>query len=264
MKKIVLFVTIFSLSLALKIYANPFGEVPNVAFKRGEKLTYVVYYKTFLGKIKAGEITLEVKNDNRKFNGRSTYHIEAIGKSKHSLKWLMKVDDKFESFIDEKAMIPWLFTSKKQEGDYRKDDKVEFSPHKNIAVSKRATKKTPPQVQDIISAFYFARTTDFSKLQPGEHFSIPIFMDDSVYHSAIIFNERDVTKTPLGKFNCVKFKPMVMTGEVFKNRYPMTVWISDDENKIPVHIESSLFIGKVEVELIATRDLANPLTSKID
>ena len=126
----------------MAIYANAFEDVPNVAFQRGEKLTYVVYYKTFLGKIKAGEITLEVKNDNRKFNGRSTYHIEAIGKSKHSLKWLMKIEDQFESFIDEKAMFPWLFTSKTREGDRRKDDKVEFSPQKNMAVSKKASKKT--------------------------------------------------------------------------------------------------------------------------
>lgn len=246
-------------------FANPFDEVPNGAFGRGEKLTYVVYYKTFLtGKIKAGEITLEVKNDNRKFNGRSTYHIEAIGTSRHSLKWLMKVEDHFESYIDEKSIFPWLFIRKTREGNYSKDDQVEFLPNHNIAISQRATKQTPPKVQDIVSSFYFARTANMSQLSPEEHFSIPIFLDDSVYTSAIIFKGREVTRTPLGRFNCVKFKPMVVTGKVFSNRYPMTVWISDDENKIPVHIESSLFIGKVEVELTDIKGLANPLTSKIN
>jgi hypothetical protein len=85
-----------------------------------------------------------------------------------------------------------------------------------------------------------------------------------VYTSAIVFKGREVTQTPMGRFNCVKFKPMVVTGQVFSNKYPMTVWISDDENKIPIHIESSLFIGKVEVELIKSEGLANPLLSKIN
>lgn len=262
MRLITLFLFLFACTGAL--LANSFEEVPNGAFDRGEKLTYVVYYKTFLGKIRAGEITLEVKNDNRKFNGRSTYHIEAKGVSRHSLKWLMKVEDHFESFIDEKSIFPWLFIRKTREGNYSKDDQVEFKPNHNIAVSQRATKQTPPKVQDIVSSFYFARTTNMSQLSPEEHFSIPIFLDDSVYTSAIVFKGREVTKTPLGRFNTVKFKPMVVTGKVFSNKYPMTVWISDDENKIPIHIESSLFIGKVEVELVDVKGLANPLTSKIN
>jgi hypothetical protein len=261
----ILTIFLFIFSFTGNLFATSYKEVPNGAFGRGEKLRYVVYYKTFLtGKIKAGEITLEIKNDNRKFNGRSTYHIEAIGQTRHSLKWLMKVDDRFESYIDEKALFPWLFIRKTREGNYTKDDQVEFSPYHNIAVSTKATKNTPPNVQDIVSAFYFARTSDLSKLRPEEHFSIPIFLDDSVYNSAIIFQKRELTQTSAGKFNCVRFKPMVVTGNVFSNKYPMTVWISDDDNKIPIRIESSLFIGRVEVELVESKGLSNPLTSKVD
>jgi hypothetical protein len=262
MKRILVFIifcSIFDFT-----WGQTFETVPNDAFKRGEKLWYRLYYRTFLtGRIYAGDLTLEIKNTDRKFFGRGTYHIECIGTSRKSLHWIMNVDDSFESFIDEKSIFPWLFIRHTHEGNYTKEDEVQFQPHHNIAISKTSTKRTPQNVQDILSAFYFARTSDFSRLQAGDSFSIPIFLDDSVYVSAVIYKDKEVVKTKVGHFNCVKFNPMVMTGKVFRNRYPMTIWISDDKNKIPICIESSLFIGRIDAELVKAEGLANPMTSKI-
>jgi hypothetical protein len=263
MKRLVLFLFFFAVFEMVR--GQTFDSIPNDAFKRGEKLYYRLYYRTFItGKIYAGDLTLEIKNTNRKFFGRSTYDIECIGTSRKSLHWLMNVDDSFESFIDEKSIFPWLFIRHTHEGNYTKEDEVQFEPHHNIAISKTNTKRTPRRVQDILSAFYFARTSDFSGLHTGENFSIPIFLDDSVYVSAVIFRDREVVKTGTGHFNCVKFNPMVMTGKVFHNRYPMTIWISDDKNKIPIRIDSSLFIGRLEAELVKSEGLANPMESKIN
>ena len=242
-----------------------FDSIPNNAFRRGEKLYYRLYYRTFLtGKFYAGDMTLEIKDTNRRFCGRSTYDIQFTGTSRKSLHWLMKVDDRFESFIDKKAIFPWLFIRNTHEGHYTKEDTVKFYPDKNIAVSLTATKHTPSKVQDILSAFYYARTLDLSDIHPGESFQVPIFLDDSVYTSAVIYRDTEIVKTQLGKFNCTKFNPMVVTGKVFNDKYPMTIWISDDKNKIPIRIESSLFIGKVEAVLVGSEGLANPLTSLID
>ncbi len=257
---IIIFIFIFGAA-----YSATFDSIPNGAFRRGEKLYYRLYYRTFLfGKIYAGDMSIEIKENDRKFSGRSTYDIECIGTSRKSLHWLMNVDDSFESFLDEKAIFPWLFIRHTHEGHYIKEDEVKFQPQKNIAISRTSTKKTPPHVQDILSAFYFARTANFSKLHPDDSFSIPIFLDDSVYVSAVICRDREAVKTGIGRFNCVKFSPMVMTGKVFHNRYPMTIWISDDKNKIPVRLDSSLFIGRIEAELISAEGLANPMTSKIE
>ena len=259
------FLVIFICTLTELAFAQPYEPVLNEAFRRGEKLSYRVYYKSFItGKVFAGEATLEIKNDHRQFNGRDTYHIECIGKSRHSFNWFMKVDEHFESFIDEKAIFPWLFIKDTREGRYSKYDEVEFIPENNMAKSRYAKKLTPPKVQDILSAFYFARTSDISKMVKGENFSIPVFLDDSVYVSAVICQDREVVKTRIGNFNCVKFNPMVLTGKVFSDRYPMTVWISDDKNKIPILVESSIFLGKVRIELTESTGLANPMSSKID
>lgn len=245
--------------------AQPFDTIPNGAFRRGEKLEYRVYFRSFItGRVYAGEITLQIKDTDRKFNGRDTYHIELSGKSRQSFHWFIRVEDKFESYIDEKSLFPWYFKRQTREGHYSKDDEVVFLPDSNLAISRYAVKKIPPRVQDIISAYYLARLTSFTHLSPGEDFSIPIFYEDSVFTSKVLCIERETLRTRLGNFNCVKIRPMVRVGKVFSDRFPMTVWISDDENKIPILVKAALSIGRVEIELIESSGLANPLLSKVD
>jgi hypothetical protein len=257
---IVLFNILAGLALAQR-----FDSVPNGAFRRGEKLSYRIYFRSFItGKVYAGEATLQIKDTNRKFNGHGTYHVELIGKSRQSFHWFIKVEDKFETFIDEKSIFPWLFIRQTREGHYRKDDEVVFLPDSNLAKSRYAVKKIPPRVQDILSAYYLTRTTDFAKLPPGEVFSVPIFYEDSVFTSNVRFEERETINTRMGSFNCVKIMPMVRVGNVFSDRFPMTVWISNDENKIPIFIKAALSIGRVEIELVESSGLANPLLSRVE
>jgi len=257
--------TLFIIIINGFVTAQSDVDTTNIPFRRGEKLVYRVYFKSFLtGKVSAGDITLEVKNTRRRFNGRYTYHIECVGKSRGTFNWFMKVDDKFESFIDEKSMMPLLFIRRTHEGHYQKDDEVEFFPEQNLAVSRQKVKETPPRIHDILSAYYYTRTTDFTRMKPGEDFSLPIFFDDSVFTSRIVCYNREIVQTKLGSFNCVSFRPMVITGSVFSNRYPMTVWITDDENKIPVLIRSALVVGRIEIELVRISGLANLLLSKIN
>jgi len=98
MKILSLLLLIFSFINSL---AQPGAEVNNNAFRRGEKLVYRIYFKSFItGRVNAGEVTLQIKNTNRRFNGRETYHIECFGKTSKSFNWFMKVEDKFESFIE--------------------------------------------------------------------------------------------------------------------------------------------------------------------
>jgi len=123
-----LFVTAFS-------EAQNFRTINNHAFKRGEKLEYRVYYHSLVtGKVTAGEGTLEVKAENRKFNNRNTMHIVGIGKSKGAFNWFYKVNDRFETYIDEEAMFPWMFVNRTREGGYTKDDDVTFDQDAGKAV----------------------------------------------------------------------------------------------------------------------------------
>ncbi|MDP4280878.1 MAG: DUF3108 domain-containing protein [Bacteroidota bacterium] len=236
------------------------GLVPvvNRAFVRGEKFTFRAYYDSFLtGKVTAGVATLEVKNDVKTVEGRNCYHVVGEGKSKGAFNMFYKVNDRFETFIDEEYMVPWRFIRHTHEGSYAKEDEVRFNQYTRNASSRKANKKVPARVQDIISIFYYTRTLDFSNLKPGEQFPVSFFLDDSVYVSRICYVGREDIETSLGRFRCLRFKPMVATGKVFSQPYPMDIWVSDDTNRIPVLAKSGVIVGSVKLELTNFQGLAH-------
>lgn len=238
--------------------------VENKAWDVGEKLKFRVYYESLLtGQVNAGTAEVEVRKTNRKFNDRATFHIVGTGKSNRTFDFFFKVRDRFESYVDIESLSPHHFIRRTKEGGYVRDDDVYFD-HKNaVATSRRKTKPIVPYVQDILSAAYFARTLNADTLEVGDNISINFFLDDSLYNSYIQFQGRELVETDLGVFRCLAFKPMVATGEVFSNPYPMTLWITDDENRIPVLAKSAVIVGSVKIELIDLSGLKNPITSRV-
>jgi hypothetical protein len=117
---------------------------------------------------------------------------------------------------------------------------------------------------DVLSAFFYCRTLDFSNLKVGDRFPINFLLDDSVYVSLIEFAGREEVVIGLGKFHCLKFKPKVATGTVFSQPYPMDIWISDDQNRIPILAKSAVIVGSVKLELTDYKGLANPVTALIN
>ena len=261
MQKILLFLLILACS---STNAQTYRKVRNTAFVRGEKLTFRVAFNSALtGSITGGKATLEVKADNKVINNRNTYHVVGEGKTTGFIELFYTVNDRFESYFDEEAIISWQFIRRTRENNYKKDDIVNFRQNDRLAVSLSKVVKVPANVQDVISSFYYARTLDITGLKPGSTFEIPFFLDDSVYHSQVIFKDRETVKTKLGKFKCLAFQPMVATGYAFDDPYPITIWITDDANRLPVLLESEQPVGRARVELISYSGLANPITSKL-
>ncbi|MFA6925086.1 MAG: DUF3108 domain-containing protein [Bacteroidales bacterium] len=260
--------------LSLFSFSQQLRKINNTAFQRGEILTFRAYYDALLtGKVTAGEATLEITNENRQIAGRNTFRIVGTGASKGAFNLFFKVYDRYESIIDEDALIPWIFIRRVNEGGFKIDQDVVFNQFKNIATSnnvtskkttKNVTTKVTSNIQDIISLFYYARTFDVSNIKIGDEYSINFFIDDSVYVTKLKFLGKETIKTSLGKFNCLKFKPLVLVGNFFREPYPMTLYVTDDKNHIPLLVESAVIVGKVKLELIKYSGLKNPLTSKIE
>jgi hypothetical protein len=255
---------ILILFCCIAAYPQSYRSIPNKAFVRGEKLTFRVAFNSALtGSITGGKATLEITEDVKLIENRNTYHVVGIGKTTGLIEMIYKVNDRFESYFDQDALIARQFIRRTRENTYKKDDLVIFRQRDKLAVSLTKIVKVPANVQDVISAFYYARTLDISDLKPGETFEIPFFLDDSVYHSRVIYKGRETVKTKLGKFRCVAFQPMVATGYAFDDPYPITIWITDDANRLPVLIDSEQSVGRARVELISYSGLANPITAKI-
>lgn len=267
MKNLACIVFLFFLFLNYQAQSQEFQfrEKENNAFETGEMLKYKVYYESMItGKVNAGTATLDVKNSKRRFSNREVYHIVGVGKSNPAFDMFFKVRDRFETYMDKQGLFPHLFLRRTKEGGYVYNDEVYFDHQTNMARSTRATKNISPYIQDIVSAVYYARTLSADTLKKGDRLSVNFFLDDSAYVSVIQYEGKQNVETELGVFRCLTFKPMVATGEVFSNPYPMTLWITDDENKVPILLKSAVIVGSVKMELIRYSGLRNPIESKIE
>lgn len=253
------FLLLFFIIPILVLGQNEFRKVQNETFLPGEFLKYRVYYDSWMTSwMTAGYGTMEVDPKPERVNGRETYHITVKGNSAGLFTVFYKVRDRFESYIDKEGFMPLKFIRRTHEGGYVRDDEVTFDHIGQIAQSRRATEEIPPYVQDIVSAFYYVRTWNFDTAEVNDTYYLDFFLDDSLYHSEIIFLGREYVATDFGKIYCMKFKPRVAVGEIFQEPYPMELWVSDDRNKIPVLMRSAVFIGSVKIELVEHRGLRYP------
>ena len=86
----------------------------------------------------------------------------------------------------------------------------------------------------MISAYYFIRNNfDSKKIEIGEVIKLNMFFDNEIFGFRLKFLGKEKLKTKFGVINCLKFRPYVMAGRVFKEEESVTLWVSADKNKIP-------------------------------
>lgn len=238
---------------------DDFCGVRNTSFKAGEHINFNVFYAVAGLYVNAGTATFT--NTLERLNGRPVYHIVGLGTTHPSYDWIYKVRDKYESFIDTATMQPLKFIRNVQEGDHKEYDNVTFNRTANTAISSKGVFKVPACVQDVLSSIYYARNINFNKYKPGDRIPFTMFLDDEVFNMYIRYLGKEEIKTRYGKFRAIKFRPLLIKGTIFEGGEKMTVWVSDDANKIPVRIESPITVGSVKVDMMGYKNLRHPLTA---
>ncbi|MFB6457509.1 DUF3108 domain-containing protein [Chitinophaga sp. Hz27] len=236
-----------------------FCSIRNTSFKVGESITLKVFYN--LGKmyIGAGEATFNVGLE--RFANRDVYHIVGDGKTYKAYDWFFKVRDRYETYLDTATMQPLKFVRNVNEGGYKILNNVVFNQAGHQAISTTGTYTVPPCIQDIISSIYYMRNIDFGKYSEGDKIPFNMFLDDQVYNIYIRYLGKEEIKTKFGTFRAIKFKPLLIKGTVFEGGEKMTVWVSDDANKVPLRIESPISVGSVVVDMINFSNLRYPFSS---
>ena len=148
------------------------------------------------------------------------------------------------------------------EGGYKKYENVIFNKATNTAITNAGVYKVPECVQDVISSIYYARNIDFSKYKAGDKIPFAISRQGGLFDD-VRYMGKETIKTKYGKFRAIKFKPLLLKGAIFEGGEKMTVWVSDDANKIPVRIKSPISVGSIKVDMITYRNLRHRLSSLI-
>ena len=234
-----------------------FSQEKTAAFKDGEWLRYKMSYSGFL---RAGTAILEV--EETVLNGNKVFYTKGSGWTSGLIKWFFKVEDVYESYFDKDTIKPYVFKRKIDEGGYKKHRITNFDYIANKAYVQDFLKQkdtTIPfsNVQDILSSFYYLRNQDVKGLKRGDEIAIDMFMDSQVYPFKLRFLGKEVLNTKFGKINTLVFRPLVQSGRIFKAQESVTIWITDDSNKIPIKMKADLSVGSLRAELEAYKGLAN-------
>jgi len=249
MSRLILLTTFLFSCLTSPILAE---ENPK-AYQSGERLKYVIHY----GFIRGGRASLNVKT--KKLKNKKVYHLVLTGRTVGLPNAIYRVKDTYESYIDPETQLPLKAIRNIREGRYKKYNELKFDHQNNTVQSKLSgLHQVPDNIQDILSAFYFARQNLFTpELKKGDLVEIQTYFADELFQLRIRFMGYETIRSRMGKIKCFKFVPVVITGRAFKNEDDMTIWISADQNKLPVRVKFELFVGSVKCDLVSYSGLAN-------
>lgn len=234
---------------------------PNNTYQIGESLKYSIKY----GPIKAVNTEILVYGDST-IRSRDCYHIVYNARTVPFFDNFFKVDDQYETFIDKEGQFPLRFTRKVHEGNYKRQNVLEFFHELGKVWSQKGDKvfDISPYTHDIISAYFYVRTLDLQKYKKGDVITLNNFSDKKNYKLDIVVHKRDLIETDLGVFRTVVIEPLVLGAGLFKSEGNILIWMSDDKNNIPLRIAIKVPVGSLRAEINEIKGNRHKLTSKLD
>lgn len=238
---------------------SPLAETP---FEKGEQLYFrAMYHSRITGNVTAGDASLVIQPESVAIDGAPSMKITGRANTRGMFNLFFKVENEYVSHFNTDLMAPVWFYKNVREGRHTRNANVRFQWEDGKIITKDTVIDASGPVQDLISAYYYARHFDMQSAEPGDSYEVQFFHRDTVYVSRILFEGREQITTSLGTFNTLRFKPEMLRGQVFSQPYPMTLWVSDDKNKIPIRAESGLIVGRARLDLTGFRGLKNEITS---
>lgn len=246
-------------------------EPDDLPFEDGEKLDYIVYYNYKNLWVPAGDASFEVHDTT--IRSKQYLHLLSYGSTHKKFDWFFKVRDKYQSIVNPETLEPIRFIRDVEEGSYELHRDYVFNQAEEEAYA-FTTKSSGVQVDtveleacvwDVITAIFYTRTIDFASYNVGDEIPIKLVMDKQIYHTELIYSgETTYTAPDDTEYNCLKFGLRLIEGTLFKAGSEMEVIVTNDENKIPLYVESEILVGSIKVYLVNMENIKYELTSKIE
>ena len=231
----------------------------NDAFQDGEWFRFRMRY----GFLNASYATATVSETT--FKDQAVFHVAATGKTTGFARWFFKVDDYFDSYFEKDIVRPIRFVRNISEGNYKRHVEIDFDHNNQSGIMHDLLRKTKteisfaPNLQDLVSTFYFLRNHfDLEGIQVGETASLHMIYDKKPFAFRFRFLGYENVKTKFGVVPCVKFRPYVEEGRIFKKESGLSLWVSNDNNRIPIKVVAELSVGSLDVDLVDFKGLKHP------
>jgi hypothetical protein len=189
--------------------------------------------------------TLEVRNIASLDSSRA-YHIISTARTNGAFDRVFKVRDRHDSFMDYDNLFSLSFEKHLREGKFKRDEKVIFDQRNHVAIYETKRVPIPPNTQDFLSALYYARTLS---VEVGQAVAMANHTGGKNYPIYIKVLRRERVKVPAGEFDCLVVEPVLQTASIFENKGKLTIWVTDDNVKMPVLLRSKVVVGAFEAVL---------------
>lgn len=230
-------------SIVALVFFVAAGLCYGAAFNAGEKLVFSVSWSDI---VKAGTATLSVPGV-KVFNGHKVYHIVSTASSGPQVSAFFYTRDRIDVYLDAVNYTIWKSEKHLVEGTYKNDEVIYFNPPNRTATRGVATMRTLAEPRDALGGFYYVRSLD---LTVGSEITLN-YADGKISKPIVIkvLRKEQVT-VPAGTFDTIVIEPVLDETEgIFKQEGRIWIWVTDDENKMPVILKSKIAIGNVEVKL---------------
>jgi hypothetical protein len=241
----------------------------NNAFKGGENLTFTAGYSMSGLMTDFAEVTMATSDVKTKSGTLLRLKTKAITYSK----WdnFFKIRDLYESYVNPKTLTPYLYKRDIDEGGHYKFVKYNFN-HKTRTVKslirkksknfasgfwdRNETVKISSGTKDIVTTIYHLRTLDIKKASIGDSDTFQVLFDNKEMRFRFTYSAKETINTALGKKECYKLRINLINNNALKGNDNF-VWLTADENKIPVYAKFKVAVGSGELKIKSATGLKN-------
>jgi hypothetical protein len=98
----------------------------------------------------------------------------------------------------------------------------------------------------------------------NDSFDINMFFDNENYVFKLKFLGIETIRSKFGRIKCMKFRPLVQSGRVFEEQESVTLWVSEDKNRLPIRLQADILVGSIKADLENFKNLKYPFEILLD
>lgn len=240
---------------------HPTINSEDAAFAAGERLEFFVSYK--VGFITLDVATVLFTTSDTTYNGKDAYHIRAIAETRPKYEWVFKLKDIYNTYLDMESLRPLYFYNDLSEDSYRfKSNYLYNWDSMKVTTTSRNLSKPDDVINvfdltevsyDAVALFYNIRSIDITDKKVGEKYPLEVVFYNKIRKVRYTYMGSTTKKVRgIGSINCLEFKCELAssTGESFNDGDEFTLWVTDDNNRIPVYVYSPIRVGSVRARLV--------------
>lgn len=227
---------------------NVRDEEHAIAEYENEVMRYQINYSVF----QIGEAEILFRDST----GGGDFILKAEARSTGLITLVKRLNYIYESYLSKQTGLPYKFKMDLTDNrNYYFNEMVfdrESREDSTIVLSHLSgAHVVSKNIHDILTGFYLFREEHITKAaKNGKDVLIETYFIDEVWNLHIRYAGKEQINTRFGRINCLKFKPVTVVGDFFRNDDDMTVWFTDDANHIPVRIRLNLTIGALDGYLV--------------